>query len=48
MPNPEMGKRYHCEVCGMVVLCLKPGTEPLVCDGEEMPLLHIEELPSGD
>jgi desulfoferrodoxin-like iron-binding protein len=44
----KLGRRYECEDCKTIVLCLKPGQEDLVCHGKPMVEKKMEELPSGD
>ena len=44
----KLGKRYECEECKTVVLCLKPGPEDFECHRKRMAEKKMEELPSGD
>lgn len=44
----KLGKRYECDTCGTVVMCLRPGAEEFFCCGQAVVELQMEELPSGD
>jgi len=46
-PN-ALGKRYTCGVCDATVLCTKPGTGVVCCDGAPMEILAATALPSSD
>lgn len=47
MPN-ELGKRYHCKVCGTEVLCTKAGNAEVTCCGAPMEVLVPRPIPSSD
>lgn len=44
----ELGKRYTDDESGLLVLCTKPGSGPLMADGRELSLLQTKALPSSD
>lgn len=44
----QLGKRYHCEVCGTESLCTKAGQGSQVCCGQEMKILEPKPIPSSD
>lgn len=44
----ELGKRYHDEVSGLEVLCVKPGAGPLRFGDRELVLREAKALPASD
>jgi hypothetical protein len=44
----ELGKRYECPVCGLNVLCTKPGAGGITCHDQPMQLMAPRKLPSSD
>jgi hypothetical protein len=44
----ELGKRYECDVCGLNVLCIKPGTGAITCHDKPMQIQAPRKLPSSD
>jgi len=44
----QLGKRYACEVCGTLILCVKQGEGTVMCCDKEMALQAPRELPSSD
>lgn len=48
MTESQLGKRYHCSVCGTEVLCIKAGKNPIKCCGKEMDELAPRPIPSSD
>ncbi|HYA67991.1 MAG TPA: hypothetical protein VED63_04580 [Acidimicrobiales bacterium] len=43
-----LGKRYEDDVTGIELLCTKPGTGALACDGRPMGVKQAKPLPSSD
>jgi hypothetical protein len=43
-----LGKRYECQNCGSIVLCIKSGPAELECCDQLMYEKSMEQLPSGD
>ena len=43
-----IGKRYECDNCGTVVLCVRASDSELECCGVPMREKVMEQLPSGD
>jgi hypothetical protein len=43
-----LGKRYSDEEAGLELLCTKPGTGVLACDGRPMGIKSAKPLPSSD
>jgi desulfoferrodoxin-like iron-binding protein len=48
MDGNRVGKQYACEICGAVVMCVKPGAGALHCHGAPMELRATKPLPSSD
>jgi desulfoferrodoxin-like iron-binding protein len=46
-PN-QVGKRYRCEVCGTLIICVKRGDGRFGCHGQPMELQTGKPLPSSD
>ena len=44
----QLGKRYKCSVCGTEVLCTKPSTSTITCDGKPMEIQEPKPVPSSD
>ena len=44
----QLGKRYHCEICGKEALCTKAGKGELQCCDQAMQLQKPKPLPSSD
>jgi len=44
----QLGKRYRCEVCGSEILCIKAGTGPVICCGQEVKIQEPKPIPSSD
>ena len=44
----DLGHRYRCEECGIVVLCIRRGEGEVQCCAAPMVLLPPRELPSAD
>ena len=44
----QLGKRYHCEVCGSEALCTKAGEGKVICCDKEMTILEPKPIPSSD
>lgn len=44
----QVGKRYHCGVCGSEVMCIKGGAGRFHCHSAPMELLTAKPLPSSD
>jgi hypothetical protein len=44
----QIGKRYECKACGIVLICAKPGAGRIACHGEPLELLTAKPLPSSD
>ncbi|HVA73661.1 MAG TPA: hypothetical protein VNF71_03765 [Acidimicrobiales bacterium] len=45
---PQLGKRYVDDDAGLELLCTKPGTGELTCDGRALSLKAAKPLPSSD
>ena len=45
---PQLGKRYVDEEAGLEVLCTKPGSGELTCEGRALTLKAAKPLPSSD
>ena len=45
---PQLGKRYVDDEAGLELLCTKPGTGELTCDGRPLALKAAKPLPSSD
>jgi hypothetical protein len=43
-----VGKRYHCEVCGVGIICAKQGAGRFVCHAQPMTMDSAKPLPSTD
>lgn len=43
-----LGKRYTDEQSGLELLCTKPGTGPLSCDGRPLTVRGTKPLPASD
>lgn len=43
-----IGKRYQCDVCQTMVLCLRPAKVLYQCCGQAMQEVRMQKLPSGD
>jgi len=43
-----IGKRYQCDVCKTMVLCLRPANAQYQCCGAAMQEIRMQKLPSGD
>jgi hypothetical protein len=43
-----LGKRYSDEESGVELLCTKPGSFPLVCDGRPLQVKEAKPLPASD
>ena len=48
MSGNLVGKRYHCEICGTEVICVKAGAGRMTCHGQSMELLAAKPLPATD
>lgn len=44
----QLGKRYRALDTGVTLLCTKPGTGALKCNGEAMVVQQPKRLPSSD
>ena len=44
----KAGKRYHCEVCGLGIICAKGGAGRFVCHDRPMAMDSTKPLPSTD
>ena len=44
----QVGKRYRCQVCETVIICVKRGDGRFGCHGQPMELLSSKPLPSSD
>jgi hypothetical protein len=45
---PQLGKRYVDDEAGLELLCTKPGTGALTCEGRPLVLKAAKPLPSSD
>lgn len=45
---PQLGKRYVDDGAGLELLCTKPGSGDLTCDGRALSLKAAKPLPSSD
>lgn len=43
-----LGKRYRCEVCGLELLCVKPGGGRFSCHGKPLEPVTMTALPASD
>lgn len=44
----QVGKRYHCETCGLGIICAKAGVGRFTCHGRPMAMSTSKPLPSTD
>lgn len=44
----QVGKRYRCEECETLVICVKKGDGQFHCHGRPMELQTAKPLPSSD
>ena len=44
----DLGKRYECAVCGLTLLCTKPGGGVITCHEQPMQIQAPRKLPSSD
>jgi hypothetical protein len=44
----QLGKRYVLDAAGLELLCVKAGSYPLACDGEQLSIKSAKPLPSSD
>lgn len=44
----QMGKRYECQQCGTVLMCIRSGAGRLTCHELPMTIQNTKPLPSSD
>ena len=44
----KMGKRYRCETCGIELMCVRNGEQPVTCHGAPLVEMATRKLPSSD
>lgn len=43
-----VGKRYTCPVCGIALICVKPGAGRFACHSQPIEIVTAKPLPSSD